>query len=91
MKYQNHPDYGTFFALSFAKRPPEELYDFDKDPDQLHNVANDPDYEQIRKELSIRLTTELKASGDPRATGDPVLFDTYPYRARYVLNSDRKL
>jgi arylsulfatase A-like enzyme len=91
MKYQNHPDYDTFFALSFAKRLPEELYDLDKDPDQLHNVAIDPDYEHIRKEMSTRLMTELKASGDPRASGDPVLFDTYPYRARYALNIEQKL
>lgn len=89
MEYRDHPDYKTFFALSFAKRPAEELYDLDKDPDQLNNIANDPDYEQISKEMSAKLTAELKASGDPRATGGPILFDRYPYRARYELNTNR--
>lgn len=37
------------------------------------------------------LKAELKASGDPRTTGVPVLFDQYPYRARYELNTNRKL
>ncbi len=91
MENRNHPDYKTFYELSFAKRPAEELYDLDKDPDQLNNIANDPSYEQIRKEMSAQLTAELKASGDPRATGAPVLFDQYPYRARYELNTNRKL
>jgi N-sulfoglucosamine sulfohydrolase len=91
MENRNHPDYKTFFELSFAKRPAEELYDFDKDPDQLNNIADDPAYEKIREEMSAQLMAELKTSGDPRATGDPVLFDQYPYRARYELNTNRKL
>jgi len=65
------------------------LYDLEKDPDQLHNVAFDSGYEQVRAELSARLMAELKASGDPRAAGGPVLFDEYPYRARYDLNTTR--
>jgi arylsulfatase A-like enzyme len=91
MENRNYQDYKTFFELSFAKRPAEELYDLDKDPDQLNNIANDPSYEQIKEEMSAQLTAELKASGDPRATGVPVLFDQYPYRARYELNTNRKL
>ncbi len=90
MDNRNHPDYNKFFTLSFAKRPAEELYDLDKDPDQLNNLASNPDHDQIKKDLSARLIAELKVARDPRASEDPVLFDTYPYRARYALNSDRK-
>jgi N-sulfoglucosamine sulfohydrolase len=92
MDNRNHKDYRAFFELCFAKRAAEELYDLEQDPDQLNNIiiTDDPAYEQIRKEMSAQLTAELKASGDPRVTGAPVLFDRYPYRARYELNTERK-
>jgi arylsulfatase A-like enzyme len=90
MENRDHPEIHTFFSLSFAKRPAEELYDLEKDPDQLHNVAFDSGYEQVKAELSARLMAELNASGDPRAAGETVLFDEYPYRARYDLNTNRK-
>jgi N-sulfoglucosamine sulfohydrolase len=86
MENRNHPDYKTFFDLCFAKRPPEELYDLDKDPEQLNNIAGNPAYEQIRKKMSDQLMAELKTTGDPRATEAPVLFDQYPYRSGYKLN-----
>ena len=56
-----------FAELSFPRWPEEELYDLRNDPDQLHNVATTPDYVSNRKALRHRLTTELKASNDPRA------------------------
>ena len=90
MDNRDHPEIQTFFSLSFGKRPAEELYDLEKDADQLHNVALENGYEQVRAKLSARLLDELKASGDPRAAGGPVLFDKYPYRAGYELNSTLK-
>ncbi|MFK5920868.1 MAG: sulfatase [Verrucomicrobiota bacterium] len=63
----------------FAKRPADELYDLKKDPDQLHNVAAEVAYAGVLKKLTTQLTAELAASGDPRHTETPVLFDTYPY------------
>lgn len=90
MNHRDHPDIRAFYELAFAKRPAEELYDLDVDPDQLNNVANDPEYEQIRRGISTQLLSEMSATGDPRAFKDPVLFDTYPYRAGYALNLERK-
>jgi hypothetical protein len=55
-------------------------------PDQVNNVAGDPDYSQIRSELAAGLMAELKATSDPRASEGRVLFDDYPYRAKYDLN-----
>ncbi len=32
----------SYWQLSFGKRPSEELYDLQRDPDCVHNLANDP-------------------------------------------------
>ena len=67
------------FELSFGKRPKEELYDCQKDPGQLHNLAGDPEYQATLKELSARLTAYLKATGDPRETSGEAPWDAWPY------------
>jgi len=84
--HRDDPEFKRFYELAFAKRPAEELYDLGKDPDQVNNVAGDPDYGQIRSELASRLIAELKATSDPRVLGREVPFDGYPYRAKYKLN-----
>jgi hypothetical protein len=86
MDHRDDPEYKRFFELAFAKRPAEELYDMKKDPDQGSNIAFDPGYSQIKSELAARLTAELKATADPRISGERVLFDEYSYRAKYDLN-----
>jgi len=46
----------------FLKRVPEELYDFAKDPDGLHNLAENPEYHtqllKFRKEMSAWMKKE---------------------------------
>ena len=79
MEHQDERDVKLLFALAFEKRPAEELYDLQKDPQQLRNVAANPAYADTRKELESALVAELKATGDPRAFGSGDAFDTYPY------------
>jgi hypothetical protein len=67
------------FDLAFAKRPAEELYDMNKDPEQLRNVAQDPAYQKTKEALARQLTAELRESNDPRVIGDGDRFDQYPY------------
>lgn len=67
------------YDLAFARRPAEELYDLRKDPEQLVNVADRPEYAQVRKELGEKLLAELKATQDPRVLGTGDRFDQYPY------------
>jgi arylsulfatase A-like enzyme len=68
-----------FFELFDAPRPAEELYDNRPDPHQLRNVASDPAYADIKKELSETLDTYLQKTEDPRVTGNGELFDNYPH------------
>lgn len=63
---------------AFGKRPPRELYDLRNDPFELKNVAESPTYAGTVKDLDARLMAELKATGDPRATGGGDEFDRYP-------------
>ncbi len=56
------------YALSFGRRPEEELYDLKVDPAQLNNVAYDSAQAPITRMLRERLDKELKASQDPRVT-----------------------
>ena len=71
--------HGRLWELSFGKRPAEELYDCKKDPEQLKNLADDPALAATKKKLSDLLMKNLKATGDPRATGGGDEFDKYPY------------
>jgi N-sulfoglucosamine sulfohydrolase len=79
IKHRDDPKVHSLFELAFAKRPAEELYDLQKDPAQLNNVADQPQYAKARKELADALMTELKATKDPRVLGKGDLFDQYPY------------
>ncbi|MBC7967156.1 MAG: sulfatase [Fuerstia sp.] len=73
------PQYRRFIDMQFALRPEEELYDLKHDPDQIHNVASQPEFAAERKKHSERLMTVLKDSNDPRVMGDGSTFDKPPY------------
>lgn len=66
-----------FAALAMQKRPEEELYDLRKDPGCLRNLASDPGYLAVRRELRQILEEQLWEQGDPRMEGNEV-FESYP-------------
>ena len=57
-------------------RPREEIYDLKKDPDQLVNLAADPEYASVLATLSARVDKVMNASGDPRIKD---AFDRLPW------------
>ncbi|HOZ48232.1 MAG TPA: sulfatase-like hydrolase/transferase [Candidatus Hydrogenedentes bacterium] len=77
--HRNDPEWKAHFELGFGKRPGEELYDLKKDPDYMHNVAEDPAYADVRAQLSQRLMGILEATGDPRVHGDGKTFEGPPF------------
>ncbi|HCO93481.1 MAG TPA: heparan N-sulfatase [Phycisphaerales bacterium] len=79
LKHRDEPKVKKLFGLAFAKRPAEELYDLQKDPNQLDNVVGKPEYAKDKKKLAAALMAELKATKDPRALGKGDAFDNYPY------------
>lgn len=68
-----------FFLAATARRPGEELYDIQKDPDCMNNLAGKPEFSKVQKQLSKRLIAHLVATGDPREVGsNPEIWETYP-------------
>jgi len=69
----------TYFLAATAKRPAEELYDIQKDPACMKNLAGDAYYLKTRKELADRLRKKLSATGDSREIGpNPEIWESYP-------------
>ncbi len=53
-------------------RPREELYDVKLDPYEMHNLAEDATYADIKTDLSARLTAWRKEQNDTKTGPDPV-------------------
>lgn len=79
LQRQTDPRYANYIALIFGKRPAEELYDVRHDPSQIHSLAADPAYAEIRQQLRSRVEAWMKQTGDPRV--DPAYdgWDGFPY------------
>ncbi len=60
---KDHPEY-------HSKRPDEELYDLESDPNEIHNIANNPQFAKIKEELSSKLMEFLKSTNDPVLRGE---------------------
>ena len=65
--------------MAFGKRPAEELYMIEKDPDCLQNLATDSKYTALKNQLRERMEKMLKEEGDPRMLGNAAFFDTIKY------------
>lgn len=72
------PRWKTYYEDAYGKRPREELYDLKKDPHQMRNVAADPQYATVLKQLRARLMAELRRTGDPRVVDGGKFFETPP-------------
>ncbi|HEX5790615.1 MAG TPA: sulfatase [Luteolibacter sp.] len=66
-----------FWQMSFGKRPQVELFDLSKDPDCIHNLADDEAHKAKAAALRGKLFDELKKQGDPRVLGNGDVFDRY--------------
>src|SRR5690606_33915059 len=74
------PDY---FDLAFGARTEEELYDVQKDPYQLNNLAGDPAFSETKNKLRAQLLTWMEETNDPRFENPR---STYWDQLRYTPN-----
>ncbi len=79
-----------YWRWCFGKRPAEELYNVEKDPDCVNNLADDPAYAEKKRALKAQLYRELKAQEDPRMFGRGHVFDEYRYAQKRYRNFYRK-
>jgi uncharacterized sulfatase len=79
VEHRNEQEFEKYFELAVGKRPEYELFDVEKDPDCLTNLANDPEFAGIKDPMDALMVQDLKRTEDPRVAGpDEGLFDTYP-------------
>jgi N-sulfoglucosamine sulfohydrolase len=81
LKHKDQEGVKELFKLAFGKRPAEELYDLNKDPFQMINIAQEAEYREIKEMLSDKLTRHLKENGDPRELGGEMKWIGAPYYA----------
>ncbi|WP_300602419.1 sulfatase [Niabella sp.] len=75
-----NPAVKNLFELGMGKRPAEELFDITSDPYELHNLAADPAYKNVKEKLAAQMQDYLVKTKDPRATGGDVsIWDKAPY------------
>jgi len=79
IEHADDPEVKVLFKLAFDRRPTQELYDLEKDPHQMNNVAGKPEYAEVQRALSKRLMIILADTNDPRVMGDGSTFDKPPY------------
>ena len=73
------PGVEEMVQLTLGLRPEEELYDVERDPDHMNNLAGDKNYEAVRKELADKMFNLLRESGDPRVTQEIPHYESAPY------------
>ncbi len=78
------------WELSFGKRATEELYDCKNDPGQINNLAGEPEYDEIRASLALKLMEQLELTGDPRAMGKGDELEGHPYYGGVPKHPDYK-
>jgi uncharacterized sulfatase len=79
IEHHHQPAYAKYFGLAVGRRPEYEIFDVDKDPECLQNLAYHPEFRVIKEQLDTIMMHELTLTNDPRIMGpDQELFDTYP-------------
>jgi len=58
--------------LFFEPRPAESLYDMEADPFQIHNLAGDPDYENVLVQMRTLMQQRVKSMPDLSFIPEPV-------------------
>ena len=81
LQYKNSSDsLNYYYHLNFGKRPEYELYDLEKDPHQLKNLADNKNHEKNLTKLQGELKEYLISTNDPRMHSDGLaVFDTTIY------------
>jgi uncharacterized sulfatase len=78
VRHGAEPEWRWLADYAFGLRPSEELYDLRADPDQVRNVAADPDHAGPRGRLAAQLDALLTAADDPRM-GPEIPFERPPF------------
>ena len=79
LKARRNPETESYWQLSFGKRQEEELYNIAEDRECMANLAEDANYNVLKKQMRSELLQKLTERQDPRMLGQGDIFDSYPY------------
>lgn len=79
VEHRNDRKWKWYFDLAFGKRPAEELYDVQRDPDMITNLAAVKKFAAQKKRLADKLLQELTRAKDPRIMENPPRFERLPF------------
>lgn len=93
LKARRNPETESYWQLSFGKRQEEELYNIAEDRECMANLAEDANYNVLKKQMRSELLQKLTEQQDPRMLGQGDIFDSYPYMgsARDAWNRIKKV
>jgi len=75
---RSEPSIAPFFNDMVRKRSEWQLFNLNKDPACMNNLANDPDHASLLAQYQNTLKETLKETGDPRVLGYGIVFENYP-------------
>ena len=75
-----------YWAWSFGKRVTEEMFNVQRDPQCMTNLAADPAFQKTKIALEKQLVKELTHQQDPRMAGHGNIFDEYIYAHQSTRN-----
>lgn len=81
-----NPAENQYWKWSFGKRPENELYDLENDPDCMVNLAFSEENQELLASMRNDLMGRLKEQGDPRLFGNGAAFDQYQYADQKGVN-----
>lgn len=76
---KNQKENRKYYDRAFSKRPELELYNVEKDPFQLNNLADKNSFASTRDTLLNELKTYLMKTGDLRMEGRGEIYERTPY------------
>ena len=74
-----NPIYTEYIELAFGKRPYEEFYDLENDPYEVNNLAEVPEFNEIKMLLAEKLESVLIETEDPRMVDGISVYDRLPF------------
>lgn len=82
----NRAEVRPYYLRAFGRRPAEELYDMQDDPDQVKNIADDPKHANLKRALAAKLENYLTKHNDPRMSGKSP-WDHYPFTNKSIFQN----
>ena len=78
LEHRDEAHIQPLFEHSYGKNPPEQLFDVQRDPGCLNNLADQPQLAATKNQLWSELLQQLEKGNDPRVKGYGHLFESYP-------------